>query len=146
MADLRIDFDSKLPFGMGFDDMIRTRSVRGMKFLQTNSTYAQEMMDRLVAELGYLDYRDFLAVNKYVLEAKKSKEYWAKARSNFLSYGLKLLEERRKEEVQLKWQKRQISAEEDELRLQDLLREGEGVRREWEKELSETRRVDDEYE
>ena len=32
-------------------------------------------MDELIDKLGYMDYRDLLACNKYIIEAKKSKEY-----------------------------------------------------------------------
>jgi hypothetical protein len=32
-------------------------------------------MDDLVEKLGYLDYRDCLAVNKYILDAKSSGDY-----------------------------------------------------------------------
>lgn len=32
-------------------------------------------MDELVEKLGYLDYRDALACNKYILEAKRHKDY-----------------------------------------------------------------------
>jgi len=36
-------------------------------------------MDKLVQGLGYLDYRDFLACNKYVIEAHRSKDARQKA-------------------------------------------------------------------
>lgn len=32
-------------------------------------------MDELVAQLGYMDYRDALACNKYIIEAKRSNDY-----------------------------------------------------------------------
>lgn len=32
-------------------------------------------MDELVYKLGYMDYRDALACNKYIMEAKRSGEY-----------------------------------------------------------------------
>ena len=32
-------------------------------------------MDQLVEKLGYLDYRDALAANKYILEAKRNGDY-----------------------------------------------------------------------
>lgn len=32
-------------------------------------------MDKLVNDLGYLDYRDALAVNKYIIEAKRTGDY-----------------------------------------------------------------------
>jgi len=32
-------------------------------------------MDDLVTKLGYMDYRDALACNKYIIEAKRSGDY-----------------------------------------------------------------------
>ena len=32
-------------------------------------------MDKLVDDLGYLDYRDMLAANRYILEAKQRGDY-----------------------------------------------------------------------
>ena len=32
-------------------------------------------MDELVEKLGYMDYRDALACNRYIIEAKRSKDY-----------------------------------------------------------------------
>jgi hypothetical protein len=34
-----------------------------------------EKMDQLIEQLGYMDYRDALACNKYILEAKRSADY-----------------------------------------------------------------------
>lgn len=33
------------------------------------------IMDELVEKLGYMDYRDALVCNKYILEAKRNKDY-----------------------------------------------------------------------
>lgn len=41
-------------------------------------------MDTLIAKLGYMDYRDALACNKYVLEAKRSGDYHQMARGRVL--------------------------------------------------------------
>ena len=32
-------------------------------------------MDELITKLGYMDYRDALACNKYILETKRSGDY-----------------------------------------------------------------------
>ena len=34
-----------------------------------------KVMDELVEKLGYMDYRDALACNKYILEAKRHGDY-----------------------------------------------------------------------
>lgn len=33
------------------------------------------VMDQLIQQLGYMDFRDALACNKYILEAKRSQDY-----------------------------------------------------------------------
>ena len=41
-------------------------------------------MDELVEKLGYMDYRDALAGNKYIIEAKRSGDYHQVARARIL--------------------------------------------------------------
>lgn len=41
-----------------------------LREVSQNASY--QYVDKLIHGLGYLDYRDFLAANKYVMEAKKS--------------------------------------------------------------------------
>ena len=41
-------------------------------------------MDDLVDKLGYMDYRDALACNKYIIEAKRSGRYHQVARARIL--------------------------------------------------------------
>lgn len=60
-----MDPELGLPYGMGFDKIIKERA----DIFQNNKFYYNQMMDQLVEKLGYMDYRDALAVNKYILEA-----------------------------------------------------------------------------
>jgi len=41
-------------------------------------------MDELVEKLGYMDYRDALACNRYIIEAKRSKDYHQAVRGRIL--------------------------------------------------------------
>lgn len=41
-------------------------------------------MDELVRKMNYLDYRDFLAINKYIIESKRTNDYHIIARGNVL--------------------------------------------------------------
>lgn len=41
-------------------------------------------MDELITKLGYMDYRDALACNKYILETKRSGDYHQIARGRIL--------------------------------------------------------------
>lgn len=45
-------------------------------------------MDNLVEKLGFLDYRDALAANKYILEAKRHGDYHQQARAKTLALAL----------------------------------------------------------
>jgi len=45
-------------------------------------------MDDLVMKLGHMDYRDALAANKYILEAKRHGDYHQQARAKTLSLAL----------------------------------------------------------
>ena len=46
------------------------------------------VMDELVNKLGYMDYRDALAVNKYIIEAKRHGDYHQQARSKILTVAM----------------------------------------------------------
>jgi hypothetical protein len=69
----RFEFDDqfKLPYGVGFDNIIKKKTdmIDKQKFLNN------KVMDELVNKLGYVDYRDALACNKYLLEAKRHGDY-----------------------------------------------------------------------
>lgn len=69
----RMDYDDqfKLPYGVGFDAIIKKRTdmIDKQKFLNN------QVMDDLVNKLGYMDYRDALACNKYLIEAKRHGDY-----------------------------------------------------------------------
>jgi len=60
-----------LPYNFGFDHIIKKKAdlINNKKF------YNNKMMDNLVEQIGYLDYRDALAANKYILEAHRHGDY-----------------------------------------------------------------------
>jgi hypothetical protein len=66
-----IDDEFLLPYNYGFDDIIKEKSEEIDSQKEVNS----KVMDELVLKLGYMDYRDALACNKYILEAKRSTDY-----------------------------------------------------------------------
>lgn len=49
----------------------------------------QEKMGTLSEDLNRLDYRDFLAVNKYVIEAQRAEDYHIHARGKVLAAAIK---------------------------------------------------------
>lgn len=75
-------------------------------------------MDDLVVKLKHMDYRDFLAVNKYILESKKSEEYHIIARGKVLSAAMKKLNEDKRSQIdsQLKRNLQNSEAASDDVR------------------------------
>ena len=69
-----------LPYNAGFDDVIKKKAELIDSQKETNN----KVMDDLVLKLGYMDYRDALACNKYILEAKRSGDYHQIARGRIL--------------------------------------------------------------
>ncbi len=51
------------------------------------------LMDTLVEQLGFLDYRDLLAAYRYVLEANRHEDYKIRTRASLLSYALRKMKE-----------------------------------------------------
>ena len=60
-----------MPYNFGFDNVIKKKAdlINNKKF------YNNRMMDNLIEKLGYLDYRDALAANRYILEARRHGDY-----------------------------------------------------------------------
>jgi len=56
-------------------------------------------MDELVNKLGYMDYRDVLACNKYILEAKRSQDYHQMARGKILQVAMQKQTVTRKNQI-----------------------------------------------
>lgn len=67
-------------------------------------------MDALIDKLGYMDYRDALACNKYVIEAKRSGDYHQMARGRVLETALSTLSNKRREEIEKVASKRASAA------------------------------------
>lgn len=82
----RYDFDDqfKLPYGLGYDAIIKKRAdnVDKQKYLNN------KVMDDLISKLGYMDYRDALACNKYILEVKRHGDYHQQARGKILQVAM----------------------------------------------------------
>lgn len=58
-----------------------------------------QKMDELVEKLGYMDYRDALACNKYIIEAKRSGDYNQIARAQVLEVAFKSLNRKQMKEI-----------------------------------------------
>lgn len=67
---IKIEKEFALPYGFGYDHIIKDKieAINNKKF--SNNL----LMDELVDKLGYLDFREALAANKYILEAHGHKD------------------------------------------------------------------------
>ena len=78
------DDQFKLPYGVGFDHVIKKRADN----IDKQKFWNNRVMDDLVNKLGYMDYRDALAANKYILEAKRHGDYHQQARAKILTVAM----------------------------------------------------------
>lgn len=69
-----------LPIGTEFDFIIKRKAEE----IDSQKNQNNIKMDELVEKLGYMDYRDALACNKYIIEAKRSKDYHQVVRGRIL--------------------------------------------------------------
>ena len=66
-----VDDQTNLPVGTEFDFIIKRKAEE----IDSQKLHNNKKMDELVTKLGYMDYRDALACNKYIIEAKRSGDY-----------------------------------------------------------------------
>jgi hypothetical protein len=97
----KIDEETRLIYGLGYDSLIR-RSSRA-KHESEGESYNK--LNELVNKLGYLDLRDFVALNKYILEAKNHENYANQSKAKFLALAMQKLSESKKEEVKKNFKK-----------------------------------------
>lgn len=74
----------QLPYGAGYDHVIKQKT----DLLNKQKTKNYRVMDDLVERIGYMDYRDALVCNKYILEAKRNGDYHQRARAKILSIAM----------------------------------------------------------
>lgn len=75
-----VDDQMNLPVGTEFDYIIKAKAEE----IDNQKILNNQKMDDLVEKLGYMDYRDALACNKYIIEAKRSGDYHQVARARIL--------------------------------------------------------------
>ena len=63
---IKINEDVNLPYGFGFDDVIQEKIEK----LDSKNFKSEKLMDKLADQLSQADYRDQLAINKYMLEVQ----------------------------------------------------------------------------
>lgn len=91
-----IDDTFNLPVGTEFDFVIKEKA----ELIDSLKVYNNDKMDELIEKLGYMDYRDALACNKYILEAKRSQDYHQLARAKVLDYAMRTLSARKRDKLE----------------------------------------------
>lgn len=71
-SNIEVDPNTNLPYGLGYDDIIKAEGAGGDDISRVRNDRA---VDTLVQKLGYMDYRDALACNRYIIEARVSSDY-----------------------------------------------------------------------
>lgn len=61
----------------------------------------REKLHEVMSKLGYLDYREFLALNKYILEDSTHKNLIDKTKKNIMIIVMDLLDEKRRDELRV---------------------------------------------
>lgn len=85
-----------LQYGAGYDDIIKEKA----EMVDSQKSDNNRVMDQLVLKLGYMDYRDLLACNKYILESKRSQDFHQLARAKILQVAMKKQTVMRKNEIE----------------------------------------------
>jgi hypothetical protein len=83
-----IDPETLLMYGMEHDDYIQMRKIS----TEEQRAEADTELDILVEKLGYLDLRDFVALNKYILEAENHDNFLNRAKASFLNVAMKRMD------------------------------------------------------
>jgi len=68
-------FSANEKFAMIHNGIIENYEVLKTDLINKQKTWNNKIMDDLVEKLGYMDYRDALAANKYILETKRHGDY-----------------------------------------------------------------------
>lgn len=93
---LAVDDQMDLPVGTEYDFIIKAKAEE----IDSQKQHNNIKMDELIVKLGYMDYRDALACNKYIIEAKRSKEYNQVARARVLEIAFSKMNNKARETLQ----------------------------------------------
>lgn len=148
---LEYDDEFKLPYGVGYDTIIKKRT----DMVDKQKYWNNKVMDELVSHLGYVDYRDALACNKYIMDVKRHGDYHQQARAKILSVAMAKYTAQKRQEIDHKAAAvADLPKDEAKLRVimdQDsemarLYREAYGdIQREKEADETEANRIHDKY-
>lgn len=98
MTSQFMDDDTGLLYNVGFDSFIHKINKDKQEILSQDNK-----IDLLVNKLGYMDLRDFLALNRYILEAKSHSDALVQAKAKYLEEAVNSLTKKKREEVRNKF-------------------------------------------
>ena len=93
-----MDEDTGLLYGVGFYNFIHKINKDKQEILSQDRS-----IDILVNKLGYLDMREFLALNRYILEGKNHNDTLVQAKSKFLEDAINVLNKKKRDEIKNKF-------------------------------------------
>lgn len=93
-ANQYIDDDTGLLYGIGFDTFIHKINRDRQEILSKDNK-----IDLLVEKLGYLDMREFLVLNRYILEAKNHNDALVQTKAKYLEEAMGRFTKEKREEV-----------------------------------------------
>ena len=123
--DFEVDDQFMLPYGLSFDNVIKKKA----ELIDSLKVANNVVMDELIERLGYMDYRDALACNRYILEAKRSGDYHQLARASVLQTALSKLNGRKRMQLEeaAKRQSKEAGESAEEIKLRTLMKEDSEV-------------------
>ena len=113
-TDVSVDKDTNLVYGVGFDKYITATSGSSQKTIKSSE---ERQLEDLVAKLGYVDFRDFVALNKYILEAHNHEDLVNQTKSKFLSLAMQKMNVNQKDDIKKSFKK--IDEQNKELKTKD---------------------------
>lgn len=98
MTSQFMDDDTGLLYGIGYDNFIHKINKDRQEILSQDNK-----IDILVNKLGYIDLRDFIALNRYILEGKSHSDTLVQAKAKYLEEAINKLNKKKREEVRNKF-------------------------------------------
>jgi hypothetical protein len=102
--EIAVDKDTGLIHGLGFDHLISS-SLASSKEEMNDEKYQEGNLNQLINKLGYLDFREFVALNKYIVDAANHEDLVNQTKSKFLQIAMQKMNSYQKEELKKNFRK-----------------------------------------
>lgn len=102
--EISVDKETGLIHGVGFDHLISS-SLASSKEETSDEKFKGANLNQLINKLGYLDFRDFVALNKYIIDASNHEDLVNQTKSKFLQIAMQKMNSYQKEELKKNFRK-----------------------------------------